>query len=71
MGPGVILPGTGGTDNGGGTVTPGNGPAIPEPATWLMMIMGFMSLGAAIRFHHRAGQATRLVPAPATSAAAR
>lgn len=70
-GGGVILPGTGGTDNGGGTVAPGGAPAIPEPATWLMMVIGFMALGVAMRFNHRSANSLQQIPAPSTLAPAR
>ncbi|HEY1154389.1 MAG TPA: PEPxxWA-CTERM sorting domain-containing protein, partial [Pseudolabrys sp.] len=38
-------------------VPPGTAPAVPEPATWAMMIAGFGLAGAAIRSRQR--------PAPA------
>jgi hypothetical protein len=48
----LLAPGGGG---GGGGITinaPDTTPAIPEPATWLMMILGFGVLGAWLR-HRR------------------
>ena len=38
----------------GGSI--GGGPAVPEPATWLVMLLGFFGLGAALR-RHRASPA--------------
>jgi hypothetical protein len=32
-----------------GVLDPGGGAPVPEPATWAMMILGFFSIGAAIR----------------------
>jgi hypothetical protein len=47
------------TDNLGVSITnftfPGGGNAVPEPATWAMMIMGFGGIGAVVR--RRRGQA--------------
>ena len=34
----------------------GGGGAVPEPATWAMMMVGFLGLGAALRAHRRADQ---------------
>lgn len=40
-------PGGGGSGVGGGS--PPATPAVPEPATWAMMLVGFFSIGAALR----------------------
>jgi hypothetical protein len=51
----LLAPGGGGGGGGGGGPTinaPDTTPAIPEPATWLMMILGFGVLGAWLR-HRR------------------
>lgn len=52
--------GTGGGSTGGDTGNqPGTGPvtAVPEPATWLSLILGLFGIGAALR--RRSRQATR------------
>lgn len=59
--PDDVVPGDGSTPGGGtppttGT-TPGGGPttgAVPEPATWGMLIAGFFAIGGAMRRHRRA-----------------
>lgn len=58
-GPGGTLPGPGGSLPGGGGATPGGttpgGPvtppvsAVPEPASWAMMILGFAFIGGILR----------------------
>lgn len=49
-------------DNSGAAVTiPGNNGAIPEPATWAMMILGFAAIGATMRQARRPGMRVRLV----------
>lgn len=49
----LLVPGGGG---GGGPISvPDTTPAIPEPATWLMMIMGFGFLGMWLRQRRRMG----------------
>jgi 2-oxoglutarate dehydrogenase E2 component (dihydrolipoamide succinyltransferase) len=45
----VAAVGGGGGGGGGVTISPQPAPAIPEPATWLMMITGIGFLGAALR----------------------
>lgn len=49
---------SGGGGGGGGGPTPSTTPAIPEPGTWLMMIVGFGMLGMFLRRRRRieAGQ---------------
>jgi hypothetical protein len=48
-GPGGVSggPGTGGTPGDGDTVTPA--PAVPEPATWGMLVLGFFAIGGLMR----------------------
>lgn len=53
---GGVLPGGGGGGGGGtggGGTTPGTGnpqtPAVPEPTTWAMLVLGFFGIGAAMR----------------------
>ena len=41
-----------------GAVTLGLGSAVPEPATWAMMLVGFGGLGAAMRTRRRSAAAT-------------
>jgi len=36
-----------------GSATPGGGGAVPEPATWAMMLVGFGAVGAAVRRRRR------------------
>jgi hypothetical protein len=43
------LPGGGGGTPGGGGTTPGVVGAVPEPATWLTMILGFAIVGGIMR----------------------
>lgn len=38
------------------TGLPATGPAVPEPATWLMMIVGFGAIGAIMRRRKRSGE---------------
>jgi hypothetical protein len=42
--------------SGAGTVVSGSsvGPAVPEPATWAMMLVGFGAMGAVMRRRQRA-----------------
>lgn len=49
----LIAPGGGGGGGGGFIAAPDTAPAIPEPATWLMMIVGFGLLGAWLRRRRR------------------
>jgi len=71
FGPNTIIPGSG-PDSGGGNPGPGPGPdpdpgtdpeppvpAVPEPATWAMLLAGFFATGAAMR-----RRARRLAPVP-------
>lgn len=48
-GGGGVIPGGGG--GGGGGTNPGTPPttSVPEPSTWAMLILGFLSIGAAMR----------------------
>ena len=49
------------TGNAGATFTPdhaGGGPTAPEPATWVMMILGFGFLGVTMRSRRRAERKT-------------
>lgn len=39
----------GGGGGGGGDIPPGQIPGVPEPATWLLMILGFGALGFRLR----------------------
>lgn len=59
-GGGAAPPPTGGTPppTGGGE-TPPPAPAVPEPATWLMMITGFGLLGTALRRRRKLARAVR------------
>lgn len=41
--------GGGGGGGGGGDLPPGEIPGVPEPATWLLMILGFGALGFRLR----------------------
>lgn len=50
--PGTDNPGTDNPDNPGGPGTPP--PAVPEPATWLTLIVGLFSVGALLRYQRRA-----------------
>jgi hypothetical protein len=52
------LPGGGGGTPGGGGTTPGVVGAVPEPATWLTMILGFAIVGGIMR-RARRQEATR------------
>lgn len=65
--------GSGGGGGGGGTGTTPGTPvvpvpivpdlsAVPEPAAWLMMIAGFMSIGTVLRFGRRQPRLARLRP---------
>jgi hypothetical protein len=59
--------GTGGTSGGGGTSTGGTGgggvvTAVPEPSTWLMMILGFLMFGSQIRRRRPAKALPKLSP---------
>lgn len=50
--------GTGGGGGGGGVIgggTPPVLPAIPEPTTWAMMLLGFLGIGASLRHRRRLG----------------
>ena len=38
---------------------PPTAPAVPEPATWAMLLLGFLATGAAVRSGRRKGAATR------------
>lgn len=62
---GGLLPGSGtpsiggpgvGTPGGGGSAMPGATGAAPEPATWLMMILGFGVIGVLMRRSRRLGR---------------
>jgi hypothetical protein len=64
FGPGMVIPGPGPGPNPGPGPDPGPGPGpdpepplppIPEPATWAMLLMGFFSIGAALRWRERGG----------------
>ena len=50
----VVAPGSGGTPN-----PPPVVPAVPEPAAWLLMILGIGLLASLIRREHRINPATR------------
>lgn len=57
--PGGPNPGGGG---GGGIVPPGPPPAVPEPAAWLQMIIGFGVIGGATRITYRKQRRFKLNP---------
>ena len=40
-----------------GTVTPAISSGVPEPATWVLMLLGFAGLGMASYRHGKAGRA--------------
>jgi probable HAF family extracellular repeat protein len=46
-------------NNAGQVVGSSNGSPIPEPSTWVMMLLGFASLGLASYRRAKAGNATR------------
>lgn len=41
----------------GGTLQPGQAPSVPEPGTWLMLLLGFFGMGGVLR-HRRPTQTT-------------
>jgi len=50
----IIVPGGGGGGGssgggGGGGTTPGGGGAVPEPATWVSLLIGFFAIGFGLR----------------------
>lgn len=52
--PGSVTPPGGATPPGDGTIPPANSPplpvsAVPEPSTWMMMILGFGAIGFSLR----------------------
>jgi hypothetical protein len=53
--PSIVGPGVG-TPGGGGSALPGPTGAAPEPATWLMMILGFGVVGVLMRHSRRLGR---------------
>ena len=60
-GPLIVIPPGGGSPGGGGGIPGGGGnpdlpappPPVPEPATWLMMILGFGMVGSRLRHSTR------------------
>ena len=70
-GGGLLAPGTGGTPppgtgapppDTGGSVTPP--PAVPEPGTWMTMLIGFWAVGLSLRRKERLRRASRGPVAP-------
>jgi len=53
--------GSGGGSSGGGGTTPGVGGAVPEPATWLSLLIGFFAIGFGLRGGMTTRPARRLV----------
>jgi len=46
--------GSGGTDSGNGGGGDGLVPAVPEPSTWMMLLLGFFMLGSVLRHRNKA-----------------
>lgn len=73
-GGGTVVPPGGGTvtpPGGGGVINPPSPPtptsAVPEPAVWLNMLVGFGAVAMLLRFRRRKAKSSdRMVPAPAT-----
>ncbi len=71
-GPVISVPPGGGTvvPPGGGVINPPSPPtptsAVPEPAVWLNMLVGFGAVAMLLRFRRRKGKIGPAVPAPAT-----
>lgn len=45
--------GSGGTDSGNGGGGDGLVPAVPEPSTWMMLLLGFFMLGSVLRHRNK------------------